>query len=75
MSVFLAVVGPERSSNALAVFINLARQLANASAFALPVPVGNSRSDILVVQPAQDRQSQRLTDSLDGARHRGVFLQ
>src|SRR5262245_46397670 len=39
------------------------------------VPVGNSRSDILVVQPAQDRQSQRLTNSLDGARDRGVLLQ
>jgi hypothetical protein len=39
------------------------------------VPVGNSRSDILVMQPAQNRHGQRLTDSLDGARDRRILLQ
>jgi hypothetical protein len=40
-----------------------------------PVPVGNSRSDILVVQPTQDGDGQRLTDGLDGAGDRRVLLQ
>jgi hypothetical protein len=40
-----------------------------------PVPVGNSHSDILVVQPAQDGHGQRLTDGLDGAGDRRVLLQ
>jgi len=39
------------------------------------VPVGNSRSDILVVQPAQHRHGQRLTDALDGTGNRRVLLQ
>jgi hypothetical protein len=39
------------------------------------VPVGNSRSDILVVQSAQNWHGQRLTDSLDGTRDRRVLLQ
>src|SRR5208337_5206448 len=39
------------------------------------VPVGNSHSDILVVQPAQDGHGQRLTDGLDGAGDRRVLLQ
>jgi hypothetical protein len=39
------------------------------------VPVGNSRSDILVVQPAQNWHGQRLTDGLDGAGDRRVLLQ
>jgi putative ABC transport system substrate-binding protein len=34
----------------------------------LPVPVGNSRSDILVMEAAQNGQGQRLADGLDGAR-------
>ena len=39
------------------------------------VPVGNVCSDILVVQPTQDRQSQRLADGLDGARDGRILLQ
>src|SRR6266511_6470006 len=39
------------------------------------VPVGNSRSDILVVQPAQNWHGQRLTDSLECARNWRVLLQ
>jgi hypothetical protein len=39
------------------------------------VPVGNSRSDILVVQSAQNWHGQRLTDCLDGSRDRRVLLQ
>jgi len=39
------------------------------------VLVGNSRSDILVVQPAQNWHRQRLTDGLDGAGDRRVLLQ
>ena len=38
------------------------------------VPVGNSRSDILVVQAAQNWHGQRLTDGLDGAGDRCVLL-
>jgi len=40
-----------------------------------PVPVGNSRSDILVMKAAQDGQGQRLADDLDGARDRRILLQ
>ena len=40
-----------------------------------PVPVGNSRSDILVVQPTQNWHGQRLPDGLDGAGDRRVLLQ
>jgi hypothetical protein len=39
------------------------------------VPVGNSRSDILVMEAAQYGQGQRLTGGLDGARDRRVFSQ
>ena len=39
------------------------------------VPVGNSGSDILVVQAAQNWHGQRLTDSLDCARNWRVLLQ
>ena len=39
------------------------------------VPVGNLRSDIMVVQPAQDGHCQRLTDRLSGAGKRRVLLQ
>jgi hypothetical protein len=39
------------------------------------VPVGNSRSDILVMQPAQDGYRQCLADGLDGAVDRRIFLQ
>jgi len=39
------------------------------------VPVGNLRSNIPVVKPAQDRYGQCLTDGLDGARNRCVLLQ
>jgi hypothetical protein len=39
------------------------------------VPVGNSRSDILVVQSAQNWHGQRLTDCLDGTGDRRVLLQ
>ena len=42
---------------------------------ALIVPVGNLRSNILVVEPAQDRHGQGLTDGLDRARDRRVLLQ
>ena len=38
------------------------------------VPVGNSRSDVLMVQPTQDRDGQRLTNGLDGAGDRRVLL-
>ena len=40
-----------------------------------PVLVGNSCSDILVVQAAQDGHGECLTDGLDGARNRRVLLQ
>ena len=40
-----------------------------------PVLVGNSGSNILVVEPTQDRHGQGLTDGLDRARDRRVFLQ
>ena len=33
----------------------------------LPLPLGNLRPDILVLQPTQDGHCQRLTDGLDGA--------
>ena len=39
------------------------------------VVVGNSCSDILVVQAAQNWHGQRLTDGLDGAGNRRVLLQ
>jgi len=39
-----------------------------------PVPVGNLRSEILVVQSAQNRHRQRETDSLDGTRDRRVLV-
>ena len=38
------------------------------------VPVGNSRSDVLMVQPTQDRDGPRLTNGLDGAGDRRVLL-
>ena len=38
------------------------------------VPVGKSRSDILVMQPTQDRHGERLTDGLHGAGDRRVLL-
>ena len=40
-----------------------------------PVPVGNSRPDILVVQPTQYWYGQGLTDGLDSAGDRRVLLQ
>jgi hypothetical protein len=42
---------------------------------ARPVPVGNLRPEILVVQSAQDRHRQRATDSLDRTRDRRVLVQ
>jgi hypothetical protein len=39
------------------------------------VPVGNLRSEILVVQPAQNWHRQRATDGLDGTRDRCVLVQ
>src|SRR5262245_48629755 len=39
------------------------------------VPVGNLRSEILVVQSTQNRHRQRATDSLDGTRDRRVLVQ
>jgi hypothetical protein len=39
------------------------------------VPVGNSHSYILMVQPAQDGHGQRLTDDLHSARDRRVLIQ
>ena len=39
------------------------------------VPVGNLRSEILVMQPAQNWDRQRATDSLDGTRDRRVLVQ
>jgi hypothetical protein len=39
------------------------------------VLVGNLRSEILVVQPAQNRHRQRATGSLNGTRDRRVLLQ
>src|SRR5580700_7141377 len=39
-----------------------------------PVPVGNLRSEILVVQSAQNWHRQRATDSLDGTRDRRVLV-
>jgi hypothetical protein len=38
------------------------------------VPVGNSHSDILVLQSAQDRHGQHATDGLGGARDRRVLV-
>src|SRR6516162_7971884 len=40
-----------------------------------PVPVENLRSEILVVQSAQNWHRQRATDSLDGTRDRRVLVQ
>jgi hypothetical protein len=40
-----------------------------------PVLVGNLRSEILVVQSAQNRHRQRETHSLDGTRDRRVLVQ
>src|SRR5262249_14789199 len=40
-----------------------------------PVLVGNLRSEILVVQSAQNRHRERETDSLDGTRDRRVLVQ
>ena len=40
-----------------------------------PVPVGNLRPDILVVQSAQNWHCQRATDGLDSTRDRRVLLQ
>src|SRR4029453_14485240 len=40
----------------------------------MPVPVGNSGPDILMVQPAQYWYGQGLTDGLDGAGDRRVLL-
>ena len=40
-----------------------------------PVLVGNLRSEILVVQPTQNRHRQRETHSLDGTRDRRVLVQ
>ena len=39
------------------------------------VPVGNSHSYILMVQPAQDGHGQGLTDGLHSARDRRVLIQ
>jgi hypothetical protein len=39
------------------------------------VPVGNLRSEILVVQSAQNWHRQRATDSLDSTRDRRVLVQ
>jgi hypothetical protein len=39
------------------------------------VPVGNLCSEILVMQPAQNWDRQRATDSLDGTRDRRVLAQ
>jgi hypothetical protein len=39
------------------------------------VPVGNLRSEILVVQSAQNWHRQRAADSLDGTRDRRVLVQ
>ncbi len=39
------------------------------------VPVGNLRSEILVVQSAQNWHRQRATDSLDGTGDRRVLVQ
>jgi hypothetical protein len=39
------------------------------------VPVGNSHSDISMVEPTQDGHGHRLTDGLNGARDRRVFRQ
>jgi hypothetical protein len=39
------------------------------------VPIGNLRSEILVVQSAQNWHGQRATDSLDGTRDRRVLVQ
>src|SRR5258708_39824634 len=40
-----------------------------------PVPVGNLRPEILVVQSAQNWHRQRATDGLDSTRDRRVLLQ
>jgi hypothetical protein len=41
----------------------------------VPVPVGNLRPEILVVQSAQNWHRQRAIDSLDGTRNRRVLMQ
>jgi len=41
----------------------------------IPVPVGNLRSEILVVQSPQNWHRQRATDRLDGTRDRRVLVQ
>ena len=40
-----------------------------------PVLVGNSRSEILVMQSAQNWHRQRATDGLDSARDRRILVQ
>jgi hypothetical protein len=49
--------------------------LMNAASCTNPVPVGNSPSDILVVQRAQYWHGQRSTEGLYDTRDRRVFLQ
>jgi Transposase DNA-binding len=39
------------------------------------VPVANLLSDVLVMQPAQNRHGQRLADGVDSARDRCILLQ
>ena len=43
--------------------------------FSITVPVGNLRSEILMVQSAQNRHHQRATDSLNSTRDRRVLVQ
>jgi hypothetical protein len=50
-------------------------QIVLKARIATAVLVGNLRSEILVVQSAQNRHRQRETDSLDGTRHRRVLVQ
>jgi hypothetical protein len=54
-------------------FAVLLARMAALSCF--PVPVGNLRSKILMMQPAQNRHRQRATDGLDSTWDRRVLVQ
>jgi hypothetical protein len=69
-------LGPRHARNGRVKFRQAKNEHRNPIDIDIPlVPVGNSRSNVLVVQPAQDRYSQRLADGLDGAWDRRILLQ
>jgi hypothetical protein len=77
--IWCALIGLFRPRAALEAEILVLRHQLNILRRKCPkrvaVLVGNSCSDILVVQAAQDGHGECLTDGLDGARNRRVLLQ